>query len=144
MNEKKGSVLIVGAGFIGVEWATEIKYFFPDIEVTICDMLPKCLGPLPESAKSYCQRYMDAANITNSRFSTYKRAMDSEFGVLSHARAHRLRECFRLSLLSQRQTAAYSPLRRALDGLATRIRALPDLMWNDVTGLGLLRKRTGS
>ena len=45
--------------------ATEIKYFFADIEVTICDMLPKCLGPLPESAKSYCQRYMDAANITS-------------------------------------------------------------------------------
>ena len=65
MNEKKGSVLIVGAGFIGVEWATEIKYFFPDIEVAICDMLPKCLGPLPESAKAYCQSYMDKEGITS-------------------------------------------------------------------------------
>merc|ERR1719498_651199 len=58
-----GSVLIVGAGFIGVEWATEIKFFFPNIEITICDMLPKCLGPLPDRAKDYCQRYMDANGI---------------------------------------------------------------------------------
>jgi len=63
LDKKKGSVLIVGAGFIGVEWATEIKYFFPNIEITICDMLPKCLGPLPDRAKDYCQRYMDANNI---------------------------------------------------------------------------------
>jgi len=63
LNAKKGSVLIVGAGFIGVEWATEIDYFFPNISVTICDMLPKCLGPLPDPAKDYCQKYMDKKGI---------------------------------------------------------------------------------
>jgi len=65
LNKKKGSVLIVGAGFIGVEWATEIDYFFPDISITICDMLPKCLGPLPDRAKQYCQDYMDKSGITS-------------------------------------------------------------------------------
>merc|ERR1712159_924689 len=63
LNKKKGSVLIVGAGFIGVEWATEIDYFFRDITVTLCDMLPKCLGPLPDPAKDYCQAYMDKKGI---------------------------------------------------------------------------------
>jgi len=63
LNEKSGSVLIVGAGFIGVEWATEIDYFFPNIKVTLCDMLPKCLGPLPDPAKDYCQKYMDKKQI---------------------------------------------------------------------------------
>merc|ERR1719446_637026 len=63
LNKKKGSVLIVGAGFIGVEWATEIDYFFKNITVSICDMLPKCLGPLPDSAKDYCQAYMDKKGI---------------------------------------------------------------------------------
>jgi len=63
LNKKKGSVLIVGAGFIGVEWATEIDYFFKDITVTLCDMLPKCLGPLPDPAKDYCQSYMDQKGI---------------------------------------------------------------------------------
>jgi len=61
--DEKGSILVVGAGFIGVEWATEINYFFPEITVSICDMLPKCLGPLPDSAKDYCQKYMDKKNI---------------------------------------------------------------------------------
>jgi len=64
LNKKKDSkVLIVGAGFIGVEFATEIQAFFPNIEITLIDMLPKCLGPLPESAKDYCQKYMDKVGI---------------------------------------------------------------------------------
>jgi len=63
LNDKKGSLLIVGAGFIGVEWATEIDEYFPNIKLTLCDMLPKCLGPLPEKAKDYCQAYMDRKGI---------------------------------------------------------------------------------
>jgi NADH dehydrogenase FAD-containing subunit len=63
LDDRKGSVLIVGAGFIGVEWATEIDSFFPNITVSICDMLPQCLGPLPERAKEYCQSYMDRRGI---------------------------------------------------------------------------------
>merc|ERR1719517_254675 len=61
--KKKASVLIVGAGFIGVEWATEIEYFFPDIKLTIIDALPRCLGPLPDMAAEYCSEYMHAAGI---------------------------------------------------------------------------------
>jgi len=64
LNQQQGaSVLIVGAGFIGVEWATEIREFFPNIEITLCDMLQKCLGPLPDNAKTYCQTYMDKVGI---------------------------------------------------------------------------------
>ena len=29
LNDKEATVLVVGAGFIGVEWATEIQHFFP-------------------------------------------------------------------------------------------------------------------
>jgi len=63
LNTKKAQILIVGAGFIGVEWATEIEYFFPDIKLTIIDALPRCLGPLPDSAAEYCSEYMHAAGI---------------------------------------------------------------------------------
>jgi len=63
LNKKKASVLVVGAGFIGVEWATEIEYFFPDVNLTIIDFLPRCLGPLPDSAAEYCSEYMHAAGI---------------------------------------------------------------------------------
>jgi len=61
--KKKANVLIVGAGFIGVEWVTELEYFFPDLETTIIDFLPRCLGPLPDSAAEYCSEYMHAAGI---------------------------------------------------------------------------------
>merc|ERR1711953_87714 len=63
LNQKKAKVLVVGAGFIGVEWCTELEYFFPDMELTIIDFLPRCLGPLPEGAAEYCSEYMHACGI---------------------------------------------------------------------------------
>jgi len=63
LNAKKATILVVGAGFIGVEWATELEYFFPDLKLTIIDFLPRCLGPLPDSAAEYCSEYMSAAGI---------------------------------------------------------------------------------
>ena len=63
LNKKKATILVVGAGFIGVEWATELEHFFPDLKLTIIDFLPRCLGPLPDSAADYCSEYMNACGI---------------------------------------------------------------------------------
>jgi len=63
LNKKKANILIVGAGFIGVEWATEIEHFFPDVGLTIIDALPRVLGPLPDGAAAYCSDYMAAVGI---------------------------------------------------------------------------------
>jgi len=60
---KKSTIMIAGAGFIGVEWATELEYYFPDLKMTIIDFLPRCLGPLPDSAAEYCSEYMSAVGI---------------------------------------------------------------------------------
>merc|ERR1712205_84861 len=63
LNDKNASILVVGAGFIGVEWVTELEYFFPNLKLTIIDFLPRCLGPLPDSAAEYCSEYMHACGI---------------------------------------------------------------------------------
>merc|ERR1719235_2405724 len=63
LADKKASLLVVGAGFIGVEWVTELQYFFPQLSLTIIDFLPKCLGPLPDNAAVYCDKYMKSKNI---------------------------------------------------------------------------------
>jgi len=63
LNEKRGSVLVRGAGFIGVEWASEIKHYFPNIDVALVDFLPNCLGPLPKKAQDYCNAYMERVGI---------------------------------------------------------------------------------
>merc|ERR1712151_184803 len=68
----------VGAGFIGVEWATEIEYFFPDVKLTIIDALPRYLGPLPDSAAEYCSEYMSAVGIKEFYDCKYD-AKSSEF-----------------------------------------------------------------
>merc|ERR1711974_161794 len=56
-------LLVVGAGFIGVEWVTELEHFFPELELTIIDFLPRCLGPLPDIAAEYCSEYMHSCGI---------------------------------------------------------------------------------
>jgi len=60
---KNSTVMIAGAGFIGVEWATELEYYFPNLKMTIIDFLPRCLGPLPDGAALYCSEYMSAVGI---------------------------------------------------------------------------------
>jgi len=40
-----------------------LEYVFPDLTITILDLLPKCLGPLPESAAEYCSEYMHASGV---------------------------------------------------------------------------------
>jgi hypothetical protein len=76
-HEKKSKVLVTGAGFIGVEWATEINHFFPDVDLTIIDFLPQCLGPLPAAAAAYCNDYMKSKGI--KQFYNKKREDSPEF-----------------------------------------------------------------
>jgi len=61
--KKNSTMMIAGAGFIGVEWATELEHFFPSLQMTIIDFLPRCLGPLPDGAAMYCSEYMAAVGI---------------------------------------------------------------------------------
>jgi len=63
LNDRRAAVLVVGAGFIGVEWVTELQHFFPQLQLTIVDVLPRCLGPLPERAAKYCEKYMNRVGI---------------------------------------------------------------------------------
>jgi hypothetical protein len=63
LDAKGSSVMIVGAGFIGVEWVTELQYYFPNLKLTIVDFLPTCLGPLPAKAAAYCSRYLKKKEI---------------------------------------------------------------------------------
>merc|ERR1711865_758348 len=63
LAKKNATIMIAGAGFIGVEWATELEYYFPNLKVTIIDFLPRCLGPLPDGAADYCSEYMSCVGI---------------------------------------------------------------------------------
>merc|ERR1712079_185759 len=63
LNRSQSSVLVVGAGYIGIEWVTELQYFFSDLDLTIIDFFSRCLGPLPESAAKYCSEYLKRVGI---------------------------------------------------------------------------------
>merc|ERR1712187_525965 len=78
LNDKSASILVVGAGFIGVEWITELEHFFPNLKLTIIDALPQCLGPLPEKAAEYCAKYMSKHKI-NQFYKTKFDAKNPEF-----------------------------------------------------------------
>ena len=66
LNDKSASILVVGAGFIGVEWVTELQHFFLKLALTIIDVLPNCLGPLPARAANPCARYTTKHGIKQS------------------------------------------------------------------------------
>jgi len=78
LNKNSSEILVVGAGFIGVEWATELEHFFPDLKITIIDFLPLPLGPLPQTAAEYCQEYMHASDIKQFYNKKYN-ASDQKF-----------------------------------------------------------------
>eukprot|EP00403_Amphidinium_massartii_P006675 CAMPEP_0178379454 /NCGR_PEP_ID=MMETSP0689_2-20121128/4951_1 /TAXON_ID=160604 /ORGANISM="Amphidinium massartii, Strain CS-259" /LENGTH=509 /DNA_ID=CAMNT_0019999557 /DNA_START=72 /DNA_END=1601 /DNA_ORIENTATION=+ len=59
----RGTIVIVGAGFVGIEWATEVKYYFPDIEVIVVESRDECVGVMPPRCRRYCQRYMERVGI---------------------------------------------------------------------------------
>jgi len=63
LNKNKSTILVVGAGFIGVEWVTELEHFFPQLKLAICEFLQQCLGPLPKKAAQYCNTYMRTHGI---------------------------------------------------------------------------------
>jgi len=63
LANKNSTLLVVGAGFIGVEWVTELQYFFPSLQCTLIDFLPRCLGPLPDAAAEYCENYLQSVDI---------------------------------------------------------------------------------
>jgi hypothetical protein len=77
-NKAKKSILVVGAGFIGVEWITELEHFFKDLKLTIIDFLPNCLGPLPKKAADYCAAYMKKKGI-NQYYNKKYDAKSDEF-----------------------------------------------------------------
>merc|ERR1712032_1284827 len=37
LNSKNATILVVGAGFIGVEWVTELRYYFPNLKKWIIE-----------------------------------------------------------------------------------------------------------
>merc|ERR1711920_836229 len=76
LNQKKSTLLVVGAGFIGVEWVTELEHFFPDLHLTIIDFLPRCLGPLPDIAAEYCSEYMHSCGIREFYGKKYEKSND--------------------------------------------------------------------
>jgi len=71
MNAKESKILVVGAGFIGVEWVTELQHFFPKLKNTLVEAMPQPLGPLPPAAAKYCIKYMDRNKITQHYNSKY-------------------------------------------------------------------------
>lgn len=64
-------MLVVGAGFIGVEWVTELEHFCHGLRLWICDFLPLPLGPLPERSAKYCKAYMERKKISQHYSTKY-------------------------------------------------------------------------
>lgn len=63
LSDRKGSVLVVGADYCGVEWACSLKHYFPGLRVAIVDSVERCLPSLPLGAASYADLHMKSVGI---------------------------------------------------------------------------------
>eukprot|EP00933_Yihiella_yeosuensis_P039486 TRINITY_DN3352_c3_g1_i1.p1 TRINITY_DN3352_c3_g1~~TRINITY_DN3352_c3_g1_i1.p1 ORF type:complete len:585 (+),score=88.09 TRINITY_DN3352_c3_g1_i1:126-1880(+) len=58
-----GSVLVVGADYPGVEWACDLKHYFPNLCVTLIDSSPRCLANFPALASEHAELHMRKQDI---------------------------------------------------------------------------------
>jgi len=74
--QKRATIVIVGAGFVGIEWATEVKYYLPEIEVVVVESRGECVSVMPPKCRQYCQRYMEKAGIKTIYNFDYKSLLE--------------------------------------------------------------------
>lgn len=63
LHEKKATVAIIGAGPVGVEYATELRHYFPGLDIIMIESRSSCCAVLCKSARDYIQRYLDQNRI---------------------------------------------------------------------------------
>lgn len=71
LDERGAHVAVIGAGFVGVEFAAELRYFFPSLEISVVSSSEGCVPSMPKGAQDYIQRYFDQHNITTYYKTTY-------------------------------------------------------------------------
>lgn len=63
-QHRSARVSIFGAGLVGIELASEVRHYFPDIErISLFDPQPTVLPALPESAQKYATEWMERNNV---------------------------------------------------------------------------------
>jgi len=77
LHESKATILIIGAGFVGIEFATEVKYYFPGINVAIVESRNSCVGVMPEKCINYGQDYLDRNGIKTLYGEQYTKFLSS-------------------------------------------------------------------
>lgn len=78
LHRAKGTILVIGAGFVGVEFATEVKHYFPDIDVVVVESRDCCVGVMPKSCIEYCQAYMERNGIKTIYGEKYTKFLNPE------------------------------------------------------------------
>jgi NADH dehydrogenase FAD-containing subunit len=70
INREKGTALVVGGGFIGVEWSMEIKAIFDAVKVVIVNRPREILVRWPKRAIRYAQAALDRTESLECVFGT--------------------------------------------------------------------------
>lgn len=79
LDERGAHVAVIGAGFVGVEFAAELRYFFPSLEISVVSSSEGCVPSMPKGAQDYIQRYFDQHNITTYYKTTYSESAGNAF-----------------------------------------------------------------
>jgi len=78
IHKKRQTILVLGAGFVGIEFATEVKFYFPDIDVVVVEQRDCCVGVMPKDCIDYCQEYMERNGIKTLYGEKYTKFLAAE------------------------------------------------------------------
>ena len=62
-DESDGKVVVLGAGYLGLELAVGIAEKFPNIGILVNDVYPRCLGSFPEAAANHAFEVLERHKI---------------------------------------------------------------------------------
>lgn len=63
LRDSGGTVILVGAGLVGVELAAELAHFIPGLRVVLADLADRVLPALPARAQEYAKDWLESHGV---------------------------------------------------------------------------------
>mmetsp|Transcript_28289 Transcript_28289/g.65623 ORF Transcript_28289/g.65623 Transcript_28289/m.65623 type:complete len:485 (-) Transcript_28289:128-1582(-) len=78
LKETGGTVVLVGAGLVGVELAAELAYYLPGLKIVLADLADKVLPPLPPGAQEYAKKWLEKHGVELRLGNALERGKEAE------------------------------------------------------------------
>ncbi|CAJ1427142.1 unnamed protein product [Effrenium voratum] len=79
LDAEGGHVAVIGAGYVGVEFAAELRHYFPRLQISLVSRNVCCCPTMGKGARVYIQKYLDKHNISTFYGAKYVDSNSTQF-----------------------------------------------------------------